>query len=170
MLPLQHVEEYLSISYVSAVAAHARVHCTLHSPDYGVDASIRWVKAFGSTEKCLTTGFGFDCQFKATINYILEDEFIVYDMQADAYNKLVAWEGTNPCLLVLMCLPREFDQWLSCNEEQLLLRHCCYWIQIKDDPTPNTSSKRIRIPRTNLFTPDTVNQLVEQVKTGELLC
>ena len=43
----------------------------------------------------------------------------------------------------------------------LILRHCCYWMKLSREPTDNDSTKRIRIPRSNLLTPDAVLAILE---------
>lgn len=166
-LPLEHVQEYLSIAYLHAVTAKAGVLFHHLEPDYGVDASIRLVKKT-KNNKYISTGWGFDCQLKSTINWKLEANNVVYDMKVDAYNKLIAWEGRFPCLLILFCLPREPSDWLQCSEEELILRKCCYWKQITGSPTTNKSTIRIRIPTAQLITPECIIELIQRVKRGEL--
>lgn len=163
-LPPEHIEEYLNIAYVRAIAAKAGVVFSHSGPDYGVDGSIRWVKKING--KYHQTSWGFDCQLKATINWQQEPKNVIYDMKVEAYNKLIAWEGDIPCLLILFCLPKEPSDWLQCSEEELILRKCCYWTKITGLPTTNKSSIRIRIPRDQLLTPESIIELIERIKQG----
>lgn len=166
-VPVQSIEELLSISYVTAVAVKAGVTFDLVRRDFGVDLSIRQIKSFGG--KLMDMGVLFDCQLKASINWIQEQDNIAYDLDVMSYNKLV-WryqEPSTPCILLLLCLPRDQNQWLNLTEEQLILRKCCYWTRITGPESPNKSSVRIRIPRSQMFTPDVIRRLISKIKRGE---
>lgn len=115
-------------------------------------------------------GVSFDCQLKATVNWKEEETSIVYDLEADTYNKIIYrhQNSTIPCILVLLCLPTEEAEWLHISEEELKLRKCCYYLYINGEPTNNKETIRIRIPRTNVFSPDAVKELVEKVRLGEI--
>ena len=43
----------------------------------------------------------------------------------------------------------------------MVLRNCCYWHVFEGEPTSNTDKKRIRIPTSQHFTPDTLKALLE---------
>lgn len=165
-IPPDHIKERLSNAYVSAVVARAGATFTPKHPEYGTDAYIQSVTQLPSG-KYAPTGHLFLCQLKATTTSELEDDYVVYDMEVQAYNKLANWEGTAPCILVLFRLPKNPEEWLTLDEEQLLLKRCCYWLHITGPPSTNESSQRIRIPRTQMFTPEAVTELLEKVKLGE---
>lgn len=166
-ITLNHVKEQLSRAYVTAIAAKAGATVSKPDLDYGIDATVQFVRQLPSG-KFQPTGFVFHCQLKATTTCAMEDGYVVYDMEADAYNKLANWEGNSPCILILLRLPEEEHDWLLLNEEQLLLRNCCYWMHITDPPSDNSSSCRIRIPRQQVFTPEVVAELLEKVRNGEM--
>ena len=159
-VPVQSIEELLSISYVTAVAAKAGVTFDLVRRDFGVDLSIRQIKSFGG--KRMDMGVIFDCQLKASINWIQEQDNIAYDLDVMSYNKLV-WrykEPSIPCILILLCLPRDENQWLDLSEDQLILRKCCYWTRITGPLSQNKYSVRIRFPSNQIFSPDTIHNLM----------
>lgn len=166
-IPPEHMKERLSIAYVSAVAAKAGAACrATTAPEYGTDVHIVKVKML-NTGKYVDTGYILNCQVKSTSNFEIQGDRVAYDMDADDFNKLATWEG-GVCLLILFCLPDSMDDWLDLTEKELTLRNCCYWTIIKDPPTNNKSSKRVTISRSQLFTPDTINSLLEQLKQGVL--
>jgi len=105
---------------------------------------------------------------KASIGCSFEPEYVVYDMEAPAYQKCVYrnLHGTAPYLLILLALPDDSDQWISHSEDALLLRQCCYWYRAEGDFTDNSRSIRIRIPRSQQLTPDTLNDLLARVAEG----
>jgi len=166
-IPLDHIKERLSNAYASAVAARAGATFTPKNPEYGTDAFIQSVTRLPNG-KYTGTGHLLLCQLKATTTGELSDDSVIYDMEVDAYNKLAAWEGSTSCILVLFRLPQDPEEWLNLDEEQLLLKNCCYWVHITDPPSTNRQSQRIRIPRTQTFTPEAVTELLEKVKLGEL--
>lgn len=160
-LPLNHKMEHLNSAYVRAVAAKAGANCTKPEYDYGVDLRIIKVQTKpdgGFTE----TGILFHCQLKATTNLKVEDDYVVYDMEVGAYNKLVEWE-VGWIILIVFKLPKDEREWLSVTEDVLCMKDCCYWIHLIGETSTNESSKRIRIPRNQLFDPQAVTDLLERV-------
>jgi len=109
-------------------------------------------------------------QLKASVNWTLEQEYVAFDLEADAYNRLV-FQSTNatlPCALVLCCLPPDPAQWMSVCEDDFIFRKCCYFYFIDGETTNNTASKRIRIPRTQLLTPEALVRLKTDLYEGAL--
>jgi hypothetical protein len=54
-------------------------------------------------------------------------------------------------------------RWLSQTSEELTLRHCAYWISLKGHPsTTATSTIRVTIPLTNIFSVEEVSRLMQQ--------
>ena len=166
-ITVNHIKEQLNYSYVTAIAARAGAIVSKSDLDYGIDATVQLVKQLPNG-KFQPTGFVFHCQFKATSTCSLEDDHVVYDMEAEAYNKLANWEGNSPCILVLMRLPQDECDWLLLDEEQLLLKNCCYWMHITDPPSTNSRKRRIRIPRRQVFTPEVVAELLRKVRNAEI--
>lgn len=114
--------------------------------------------------KKIDVGPIFECQLKATINWQEEADFIVYDMDAAAFNKLVFQnnESSVPTYLVLLCLPRDQVDWVSISPDSLQLRKCCFYELIDGARTENTSSVRVRIPKSNIFSPDSVDEIIQE--------
>lgn len=118
---IQNIEESLSISYVSSVVAKSGASFDIVSRDYGVDVCVRRVARFNG--ELMDMGVSFDCQLKATKNWVAEEEAIVYDLEVDTYNKIVYRHQNSsiPCLLVLLCLPKDEAEWLYISEEEISL-------------------------------------------------
>lgn len=166
-IPSEHMKERLSIAYISAVAAKAGVACRITTaPEYGTDLHL--VKINHINGKFVDTGWILNCQVKSTSNWEFQSNQIAYDMETDAFNKLAEWDGSTPCILVLFCLPKVSDKWLTVDENELIMKNCCYWIKINEPPTTNKSKKRVFVPRSQLLTPNTINDLLEQVRQGKL--
>lgn len=162
MLPMQKIEELLSISYVSAVVAHAGFNPNSVAHDFGIDIGVHKLAAMAD-DSLVDLGSVLNLQLKATINWIAEPFDIVFDLEAGAYNKLVfsRENSSTPCVLILCCLPKEHPEWLDICEDQLTIRKCCYWHHLEGDSTPNSSSQRIRIPRTQILTSNALKDIVD---------
>ena len=85
--PIQSIEEAISVSWVSAIVSRAGASFDIVHQDYGVDLTVRRVDSMGG--KRMDMGGVFDCQLKATINWGKDDDYVVYDLSAETYNKLL---------------------------------------------------------------------------------
>ena len=168
MIPIQSIEELLSVSFVSAIIARSGYAPNPIAHDFGVDLEVRNIAMDGARR--IDVGAFLSLQLKASINWELEAEHVVFDLEADAYNRLVFQNAnaTIPCALVLCCLPADPEDWLSVCENDFILRKCCYFHFIEGEKTDNTASKRIRIPRGQFLTPQSLVQLKEELYDGAL--
>ncbi len=152
-------EEALSRVYAEAVAARAGYTTTGPNLDRdGVDLQIR---AGGTMRPAI------DIQLKATIN--------LGDQQNGRYRfplklrnyELLREETQTPRLLVVLDLPREKSEWMSITENGLTLRRRAFWVNLKGQPeATNQTSVTISIPGDNLFTVESLQNLMEQSRTG----
>jgi hypothetical protein len=167
----QHTQEQLSRAYVIAVAGVAGINlANVREHDYGVDGTFRSVSVRGS--KRHESGYAVDFQLKSTIGWEENPTSIIYDCEADTYNNLAIQdgsEGATPCILLVLCLPNALTDWLHIQSECLTLRRSCYWYRITGPETPNTSSRRIHIPKTQLFTSTCLVEIMERVRLGQIL-
>jgi hypothetical protein len=169
MLTDQHIAEDLSRAYVQAVAAKAGVNLSTRVHDYGVDGTFHPIRIIGGRR--VEAGFPLDFQLKASKNWAISEDHVVYDLEAKTYNDLVVRKrasGAALCILILLCLPENPQEWLDLDEERLLLRKCCYWEYLKGDPSENTQTVRIRIPTAQRLSPESLLALLERVKGGDL--
>jgi hypothetical protein len=165
---VQSIEESLSIAYVKAVVSKAGATIELVPQDYGVDVSVRKIASMRG--KRMDMGVAFDCQLKSTINWEEKNNHLIYDLEVDTYNKLLfrRENSSSPCILVILCLPRDENLWLSTTDEGLILRRCCYYIHLEGNLTSNTSKIRIKIPLENKLTPSAIIQLIKKSDEGDL--
>lgn len=148
----EHRMEYLSRAYVQAVAAVCGCTCASPEPDYGVDLTLRRVNRLGQAFG--PRGRSLDLQLKSTTNAEVAEGEVIFDHTIRAYNLLRRSTKYAPALLILVLLPSNRDEWLHHLEDRLLIRGAAYWLSLRGaDAIENTSSVRLHIPRTNLFTP-----------------
>ncbi|MFO0826300.1 MAG: DUF4365 domain-containing protein [Gemmataceae bacterium] len=162
----EHRMEQLSRAYVHAVAAVCGCTCARPDPDYGVDLSLRQVQWVGGD--LMPAGRPLDIQLKSTRTATLEVGHVVYDLDRRAYDWLRRATRVSPRYLILLVLPTTRSDWLGHSEQQLELRGCAYWMTLRGEPSVlNTSTVRIRIPRTNQFTPANLERIMDAIKRNE---
>ena len=166
MLPVQSIEELLSVAYVSAVVARSGFVPNSVQHDFGVDLSVRRIGVFGSRR--IDLGTFLDLQLKASVSWSLTDEHLAFDLEADAYNRLIIRRehAATPCALVVCCLPRDDSDWLNVQEDELVLKKCCYYHFLNGQQTTNSSSRRIHIPRSQILTPQSLKEIDCAIKAG----
>ncbi|XOF33787.1 MAG: DUF4365 domain-containing protein [Candidatus Electrothrix sp. YB6] len=167
-IPIQSIEESISVSWVGAIVSRAGATFDIVSQDYGVDLTVRRVDSIGG--KRMDMGGIFDCQLKATINWGKDDNSVIYDLDADTYNKLLYRKNNSsiPCFLVVMCLPKDKKEWICVSEESLTIKNSCYYFSVNGEPTKNQATIRVKIPRKQLLTPSKIKDLIIKIKKGEL--
>jgi Domain of unknown function (DUF4365) len=171
VLTQNHMMESLSRAYLQAVAAMAGLNLRLEQNtqefDYGVDGTFYPIKRIGTS--LVNSGFPLDFQLKATTNWKYISTDVVYSMRVEAYNKLVDRNSHNravPQILILFCLPTDSIEWLYHNEDQLLLRKCCYWKRLTGVLSGNSAQIAVRIPRLQQLNVHSLLKLLEDVKSG----
>ncbi len=171
-LTSQDIEEVLSDAYVRMVCGRAGMNILKPDKDYGIDGTFRPITIRDQLGKPqnrrLQNNFTVDYQLKATIDWTLEPTCVVYDLEAKTYNDLVFLNSnsSSPCILLVLCLHKDHASWLVQDEDALRLHHCCYWAYLIGAETTNTATKRIRIPRSNQFTPTALSIMFDRLENG----
>jgi Domain of unknown function (DUF4365) len=163
-----HIIESLSRAYVRALAGKAGLNLSIREYDYGVDGNFDEITI--REKRRVESGFSLSFQLKASTLWQRDDNTVIYDLEAKTYNDLVLRRNFRmavPCILILFALPPDSSQWLIYNEEEMRLRGSCYWDYLSGAPTENRQSVRIRIPRQQRLTSESLLDLIEKVKTGE---
>ncbi|RFB90369.1 hypothetical protein B5K11_19950 [Rhizobium leguminosarum bv. trifolii] len=169
MITVQHTQESLSRAYIHAVAGSAGVNCSIDRAfDYGIDGTFRPVAIRGNRR--IENGFPLDYQLKCTTNWQHEGSDVAYNIKTKTYNDLV---GRDPeglgVVLLLLCVPEEQNQWAEFTEDFLTLRRCCYYKILSGQTVENEeSTRKILIPRANVLTADTLNQLLAEERQRKM--
>lgn len=159
LLTVPDQKEELSLVYAQAVAARAGYVTEVPRTDRdSVDLCIR---AGGRMRPLL------DLQLKATVN--LErprDGFLHFPLGIKNYNDLRI-EVQILRLLVVLDLPEDEQQWMTITENELIIRHRAYWLNLQGyEETANQSSVTVLIPEENLFNVESLRTLMEQSREG----
>lgn len=171
-VPDTHIQERLSIAYVSAIVARAGYSFWFPPGiEYGTDGMIQ--KVYHRNGRYRGSSDGVFIQLKATIDYNYIGDNVHYEMDVEAFNKLAEKfeeedEIEKPILLILFCMPRDQEMWLASDDDGLHLRHCCYWKHITERPSTNRRSFTIRIPRSQRLDVSAVSHLYQSFRKAAL--
>lgn len=160
-------KEDLSIAYLKAISAAAKISMELqHRDEDGKDIHLkkRLVRTDG-----VKIDVEIGVQLKATNShnmYEKKKDGITYTLNIKNFHDLTM-KSTIPKYLMLLILPEDENEWVSCNIEKLIIKKCMYWVKIENREMENTTSVRIFIPSDNIVTPDALNKIL--VATGEEL-
>ncbi len=124
-LTVQDAKEIMCLAHIYATAGKARVAFSADVHDFGVDGTFKIIRQRGTAQ--IPSGIPLDYQAKATTAWKLESTEVVYDLDARAYNNIVErTPDETTMILILLCLPPEFERWQEATADTTTLRHCCY--------------------------------------------
>jgi hypothetical protein len=164
LITKDHAQEGLSRAYVQAISAAARVNASLGGEfDYGFDGVFNLVVDRGDEyyssgiKRFINSGYALDFQLKCSWKWHIKDNHVVWSIKTKTYNDLVFRKdqpGGRAVILILMCLPKDENTWVQQNEDGMALKKCGYYYRIDGSRVHNeNSTKTIRIPCANVFTP-----------------
>jgi hypothetical protein len=153
-------QECLCRAYVQAIAAQAGVISAKPDPDFGIDLCLRAVRQGGNQYSDF--GMQLDLQLRSTTRANVSDIEVRYDLDVRTYNYLREVPPICPRLLVLLVLPDDESQSLSQSLEELMLRHCAYWLSLQGaEPKTATTTVRVTIPRSQVFSIQALRTLMK---------
>ena len=154
-------EEALSKAYAHSVAASAGYSTAIY--DYDRDGVDIRIQAGGSMRPAI------ELQLKATINLGEPNNgFFHFPLKRRNYD-LLRIETQTPRLLVVLDLPRDESQWMTITREELVLRRCAYWLDLRGQvERSNQDNITVYIPEGNLFDVLALTRLMEQSRRGRI--
>lgn len=161
MTPEQKKEE-ISKAYVHAVAARCGFVIATWSQDQGcVDSTIG---SAGTLGKGLLEDPKLDIQIKATARSAVEHEtHLAVQLQRSHYDKLRTAQRSIPIVLVVLLLPENETDRIAHSADALILRRCAYWVSLRGAPPITGDSKLVHVPKTNLFSPQQLQAMLETI-------
>jgi len=133
--------------------------------DYGTDFEIKELIELNGKKHDVNTFFKI--QLKTSSNWSINDDHILYDLDADAYNSIILHnqKGTTKIILVLMCLENESINWCLMDHTYIKFQNSLFWFYTDSELfTNNSSTKRIRIPITQVFNEESIKTLIEELQ------
>lgn len=102
-----------------------------------------------------------EAQVKCTSSPLLREDHIAYDLEVRYYNQLAGHDYNVPRFLFLVLAPTDPFTWSHATPDRLLLRNAAYWVCLHDKELADESqgTRRVRIPRANLLTVDSLHSL-----------
>jgi hypothetical protein len=168
VLTRNHRQELLCRAWILAVAARCGLGFTFRDFDYGIDVTLHSITSRG--RRWMESGFKLDIQAKSTSTRNVTDTKVLYDLDVIAYDDLRDPEVGCPRILVVLLLPDNEEEWTDHSEERLLIRHAAYWISLRGAAASgNRKTVRVPIPRSNLFTPSALNEIMDRIRRREPL-
>ncbi|WP_078863636.1 DUF4365 domain-containing protein [Streptomyces sp. AcH 505] len=133
-------QEQVSLAYVAALATKGGYTLGKWEVDKdGVDLSVK-----------RADGLSFELQMKCTYSpkIAVQGNAYSYDLDIPTYNKLRASTRTAVGFLGLVIVPRDIEEWMLHDEQELTMRCSGYWAKIQDLPeVTNLSTKSVHLPR-----------------------
>lgn len=112
----------------------------------------------------------FAAQVKSTSSSIVtKDQQINFPLLVKNYNHLIKTNFYFPHLLIVVLIPKERSGWVESTDEKTILQKAAYWISLKGrEQTQNKTNITIHIPRENLLTPSSLQELMQRIADNNL--
>jgi hypothetical protein len=168
VLTRNHRQEALSRAYVRAIAAQAGVGVSEPESDYGIDMSLHATTLRNERRRDIgprDIGPRLDLQLKSTTRAAVGATHLTYDLDVVNYDDLREQIGEGARPLVVLVLPADEAQWLSQSPQELVIRHCAYWLSLKGYPAATaTTTVRLPIPLANVFSVEAVRDILQRLR------
>ena len=166
-MDIEKIKEELSKSYLNAVCSRAGidVECMTHDAD-SIDVHIKKEYTASNGEICISQ---MNIQLKATSQILREDDqTISFPLKVKNYNDLRK-RCACPFLLCVLFLPNDETEWINHSTSELIIKRCMHWMNLVGMPdTSNKETVTLRIPKGNIVSPSTMEQLLSDTAEGLL--
>ena len=150
-------------SYVRAVIAASGAVLGVPGIDEGVDLTLTHRADVHGDDGVAR----LEIQLKSTADASnIKDAHVSASMSAARYNYFRTPNPTIPKIVVILALPSVVDDWLLASHDELLIRHCCYWVNLAGEPAISTASTTVHAPRANIFDDHALCAMMERVGQG----
>ena len=166
-IPLQSREESFSWACVQAVAANAGFLIEKKVQDFGIDGELRPVRQIGPNIR--PVGWSIEFQLKASIRWsgTLGGQIgFSVDVGALRYLSTRARERATPMVLLAVCLPPNYADWLEVEAHEFRLRHCCYVYKPTPRTVKNRATEALSFTDNELFTPLWLQTTAKDIQRG----
>ena len=113
--------------------------------------------------KSLSRRPSIDLQLKCSGQNLLTATTVAFSLGLKNYDDLRIEDVFVPRLLLVTIVPPTLEEWLVQSEDQLLLRRCVYWQNLRGLPPIETGTITIHVPRTNVFTPAVLTGMMNAI-------
>lgn len=86
------------------------------------------------------------------------------------YNDLRKNNLRQPRILVVVCIPENYQDWIEYHDDSLTLYRNVFWLSLEGkNEISNTSSVTLDIPLTQRFNATVLSQMMEKIARGKSL-
>ena len=161
-MDLNTQKEQFSNAFVYAVTSGAG--CTVAKPAVDHD-SIDW-----TISNRLSRRPKLDVQLKCTEMGDVADCKLAFALKKKNYDDLRIADLIAPRILVVVVIPAKPDEWIESRHGELVWRRCAYWMSLAGfGDSANDTSVTIHIPTAQVFTVQSLSELMEKVNQGAAL-
>jgi hypothetical protein len=155
-------KEFLGMSVLRAIAAAVGCSIDTHEID---DASIDFtIKSYRADANFRTARIGV--QLKSTAVPRIRENFIHFPLEIKNYDDLRS-PATNLQLLVVFVMPEDQSEWVEIDTKACSVKHCAYWVNLSGQKSKsNKKSVTVKIPTSNLVTPNVIAGMIESTHEG----
>lgn len=166
MLTEPNIKEELSNSYINTIAAINGFGCEFTRKDFdSIDVRITCNGYMESDSTIRSPNLGI--QLKATSSIDATDGFFPFPLPIKNYDDLRS-NTLEPRILVLLVLPDDKIHWINHSVDELIIRKCAYWLNLKGMPeSTNTTNKTVNIPIDNVLSPEKLRELMVKISKEE---
>jgi hypothetical protein len=164
-LELNDQKELFSDAFIHAVSA--RAGCALSKPS--IDrTSVDWM-VHAVTGRYPQLNIQLKCTSKIEPWDDEAESFSFFLDNLKNYEDLIARDVLVPMILVVVLVPDKIADWLEVTDEHFLLRRCAYWVSLRgESPTTNTSGITIKVPVTQVFDHEALEDIMTRLEQGGL--
>jgi hypothetical protein len=160
-------KEQFSIAFIKAIAAPLGFNpARFEIDDDSVDIVFTSKGYIGKKKR----NPQINIQMKCTKMLQSGDGYLHYNLPLKNYDDLRGYDQANPSYLVVVCVPDNEDEWVTCNSNDITLKYSGYWISLRDFPeTKNDSTVNIKIPITQKLNKESLQFLMDKASEGIML-
>lgn len=164
-MDLNEQKQQFSVAVARAVAAVCGLaYNEPGTDDDSVDATLAKRGGSGTTRSPK-----LDMQLKCSAVLAPGLTHIPLSLPIKNYDELRPTNVMVPRILVVTLVPVELDDWLTCSEDQLVLRKCAYWLSLRGLPaSENKEAVSVYIPRAQIFDAAGVQDIFKRLQASEL--
>jgi len=156
---ISHQQEAFSTAFVRTIAASAGLIAWKPEPD--IDKIDLGLGRPGRVRSRI------EIQLKSLLGIVQEPDF-PYELDVETFENLRDPDYSVPRVLVVVVSPKDIGEWVSVSTACLEARFSAYWLSLEGEPeTANKSTKTVRIPTSNLLTPESLTALLDRIADGE---
>jgi len=161
-------KEELSKSYLNAICAVKGISMEVQThDDDGIDVILKKIIKRENGNKYNAQ---ISVQLKSTSsNYNENPDYYTYPLKKKNYDDLLM-PATLKSYLFLLIMPKNENDWVIQSIEELIIRKCMYWLDLKGFPEqPNETSVTVYLPKSNIVTSDTLENILMNIAEEDLL-